>query len=63
VFELVVGKEGGSVMIQAGARGYADKRDRIIVGNKGKTITQEDFHGSVEDTKLSTNKQLSLSGQ
>ena len=44
MFELVVGKEGGSVMIQAGARGYADKRDRIIVGNKGKTITQEDFH-------------------
>ena len=41
VFELVVGKEGGSVMIAAGVR--SDKRDRIIVGSKGKTITPADF--------------------
>jgi len=41
VFELVVGKEGGSVIIDAGVRG--DQRDRIIVGSTGKTITPKDF--------------------
>jgi hypothetical protein len=50
VFELVVGKEGGSVMIDAGVR--SDKRDRIIVGSKGKTITPEDFAQVSESSQM-----------
>lgn len=41
VFDLAVGKEGGSVVFDAGVRG--DKRDRITVGRQGKTITPDDF--------------------
>ena len=50
VFELVVGKEGGSVMIDAGVR--SDKRDRIIVGSKGKPITPEDFAQVSESSQM-----------
>ena len=43
VWELVVGKPGGSVMFRAGVR-EDHKKDLIVVGQKGKTITAADFN-------------------
>ena len=44
VFELVVGKPGGTVMIDAGLREGYHKKNQIIVGKKGKIITAQDFN-------------------
>lgn len=42
VFNVVVGKPGGTVLISAGVS-LDSKKDKIVVGQKGKPITPKDF--------------------